>query len=881
MTPRWFYVLLYLLGSCTVALGQQQAACNGSGGWAWVFNNTAPTDNYVLTYDASTDCAYWEAGGSGSGDVTGPALSIDRAIATWNGTGGDTLRSTGVTVSSDGDVVLESGDRVKASEFEVYESDSHDTCSAGEYFIFADTSETKLKKCQNGTASDLDTTGGTPAFSDITTGTNTTATMTVGTGASLTTSGSGTIAATTAGALAANGANCTAGSFPLGVNAAGAVESCDDDITGNAATATALAANGSNCSAGQAPRGVNASGAAEDCTAYVTGAVTDGGLQAVSGQLALQECGDDELLRYVDTAEWECTSGFEVDDNGTASAFKINVNAGAAEIDNAGRASFEDVTIGTPGSSGLGVLSIEGTAGSDSAGPHVVGYVSTDTTYPVYHLYAQGHDDLGLWFDAADTFSGAVSTDAGSNFGLVKQGDELTLIANGGTTAGSTFSGNDALVVAPSGAMTVPVSLAPTGGGTITATTFASNPANCSAGQFPLGITATGAAESCSTSLSGNASTATALAANGTNCSAGQAARGVDASGNAEDCFTPTAGSVDFDDVGTGTNTTATMTVGTGSSLTTSGSGTITATTATALAANGGNCSAGQAPRGVDASGAVENCTSYLTGALTGAGLAVASGQVLVRECDTGEILRDGGLLTWDCSDGFTVDASGNTVAETLQVGAAPAAARGVLTIEGPANNNDGAHFASFIATDTTYPAVHLWAMDHDLTGLWFDAYETTTGTVSSDAGSNFGFVKDADEFLLIANAGTSAGSSFSGDVAFRVQADGDVDFDQGVYIGNSGGAAARITDVLRGSKTHDFASILALSHDSTTVTVTGAADGDVCQVGYTNAAYDIYVDYACHVSASDTVTITARNMRASARDPGSGTFTVLVFKSS
>lgn len=37
--------------------------------------------------------------------------------------------------------------------------------------------------------------------------------------------------ATTAGALASNGANCTAGSYPLGVDASGAVESCTDATT--------------------------------------------------------------------------------------------------------------------------------------------------------------------------------------------------------------------------------------------------------------------------------------------------------------------------------------------------------------------------------------------------------------------------------------------------------------------------------------------------------------------------------------------------------------------------------------------------------------------------------------------------------------------------
>lgn len=52
---------------------------------------------------------------------------------------------------------------------------------------------------------------------------------------------------------------------------------------GNVATATALAANGSNCSAGQFPLGVDASGAAESCTAVVTTATGTANEIAVSG----------------------------------------------------------------------------------------------------------------------------------------------------------------------------------------------------------------------------------------------------------------------------------------------------------------------------------------------------------------------------------------------------------------------------------------------------------------------------------------------------------------------------------------------------------------------------------------------------------------------
>ena len=72
-------------------------------------------------------------------------------------------------------------------------------------------------------------------------------------------------------ALAANGTNCAADSYPLGVDASGNAESCGTTISGNAGTATALAANGANCAAGNYPLGVNASGAVESCTAVPAG----------------------------------------------------------------------------------------------------------------------------------------------------------------------------------------------------------------------------------------------------------------------------------------------------------------------------------------------------------------------------------------------------------------------------------------------------------------------------------------------------------------------------------------------------------------------------------------------------------------------------------
>ena len=55
-----------------------------------------------------------------------------------------------------------------------------------------------------------------------------------------------------------------------GSNLSGTNTGDQTSVTGNAGTATALAANGANCSAGSFPLGVDASGNAESCTAAVT-----------------------------------------------------------------------------------------------------------------------------------------------------------------------------------------------------------------------------------------------------------------------------------------------------------------------------------------------------------------------------------------------------------------------------------------------------------------------------------------------------------------------------------------------------------------------------------------------------------------------------------
>jgi len=158
------------------------------------------------------------------------------------------------------------------------------------------------------------------------------------------------------------------------------------------------------------------------------------------------------------------------------------------------------------------------------------------------------------------------------------------------TVATTTLSASSPLslsantVVIGSSPITLSISTAGTWSGNAgTASALAANGSNCSAGQFPLGVSAAGAAESCtdawteaentaaayvstvgvnsfihgsttipktytsntfggtqtfSNTISGSVSgTASALSANGTNASAGNAIVGVDASGNAEGAF--------------------------------------------------------------------------------------------------------------------------------------------------------------------------------------------------------------------------------------------------------------------------------------------------------------------------------------------------------
>lgn len=83
----------------------------------------------------------------------------------------------------------------------------------------------------------------------------------------------------------------------------------------------------------------------------------------------------------------------------------------------------------------------------------------------------------------------------------------------------------------------------------------------------------------------------------------------------------------------------------------------------------------------------------------------------------------------------------------------------------------------------------------------------------------------------------------------------------------------------LSGSATLDFGSIASLGNEEKTITVTGAADGDVVSVGVLNAAFTAGLIFTGRVSATNTVSVQCYNSTAGAIDPASAVLKVKVFK--
>lgn len=333
--------------------------------------------------------------------------------------------------------------------------------------------------------------------------------------------------------------------------------------------ADALSANGSNCSAGQAAGGVDASGNAESCIAPLTinAVSTEENLETTAGGIDLIVATEIDSLTELQLliGGVEIITDTKIATMAQLEALLSGVNViQATEIDT--------------------IAELEAIVGENLI---IDGELTNVNAATATALAANGTNCTGVQvaqgIDASGNAEGCFTPAGSGDLSAVDIDTEAELEAIVGVDFAKT-----------------------TGDNVASATALAANGSNCSPGNFPLGVDANGAAESCtdvvlsseidteaelesvmggidllvSTELDNmtelqqqvgsvniitsteidsesefeaivgedfvkaadNIATATALAANGTNCSSGQAAGGVDASGNAEACFTPAGG---------------------------------------------------------------------------------------------------------------------------------------------------------------------------------------------------------------------------------------------------------------------------------------------------------------------------------------------------
>lgn len=99
------------------------------------------------------------------------------------------------------------------------------------------------------------------------------------------------------------------------------------------------------------------------------------------------------------------------------------------------------------------------------------------------------------------------------------------------------------------------------------------------------------------------------------------------------------------------------------------------------------------------------------------------------------------------------------------------------------------------------------------------------------------------------------------------------------VLTSDAYGNATWSNQILTGSATLDFGTIAPNSHETLTVTLTGAALGDVVSLGIPNSSVNDHGAFMAWVSATDTVSVKCFNFDGVGFDPASGVFKVKIFK--
>lgn len=130
----------------------------------------------------------------------------------------------------------------------------------------------------------------------------------------------------------------------------------------------------------------------------------------------------------------------------------------------------------------------------------------------------------------------------------------------------------------------------------------------------------------------------------------------------------------------------------------------------------------------------------------------------------TGSILQNSAVIISDAGD---LIVSGTALVN----GTTSAGRNAALEIQGTDGSaTDGAILT--LAGSDGYPGITLWHYQHDVVGLYFDAYYDSGGDKSSDAGSNAAIYKFGDGLVFGYDSGVAQGGVVTWNTSFRVDLD-------------------------------------------------------------------------------------------------------------
>ncbi|HTL10639.1 MAG TPA: hypothetical protein VL307_20335, partial [Chitinophagaceae bacterium] len=130
------------------------------------------------------------------------------------------------------------------------------------------------------------------------------------------------------------------------------------------------------------------------------------------------------------------------------------------------------------------------------------------------------------------------------------------------------------------------------------------------------------------------------------------------------------------------------------------------------------------------------------------------------------------------------------------------------------------------------------------------------------------------------AAAATSAPLKFTAGTNLSTPENGAVEYDGTNYFTTSGGVRYTLAKTLTATSNLNFPATGANSNSTLNITVTGAADGDVVELGVPSAALISYGIFSAYVSAANTVTVKFSNLNGFlSADPANGTFRVTIVK--